>query len=403
MARFAYKARQGPQKTVEGVIDAETRSECIAKLAQQGFFPLAIVEEKEGHGTGLLGSFRGRARPRDLEELTRQLANLLESGLTLIRALKVLEGQSHSPRMKRLLKGLASAIEDGATFSEGLARYPGVFSDVFVNMVRSGETGGNLELILHRLADFSEKENDMKDRIRNAMIYPLILIVFGSGVVCFLLVFVVPQITSMFTDLGQALPLPTRILISISGLMTAYGWVVFIGATLVFLFLKRLLNTKEARLVIHRLWLRIPVAGELARKSDLAGLGRTLGTLLGSGVPILSALQVSESTLSNEYARHELKAVHGEVAGGAALAESLGRHPFFPPFVTNLVNVGEEGGQLERSLDRIAAAYEREARRTLEVLTSLLGPAMILLLGSVVGFVVIAMLLPIFELNVFMR
>ena len=402
MPKFAYEAKQGPGDKVHGMMEAESRADCVGKLTQKGWYPLSITEMGEGD-RGVMESFRGRISSRDIEGFTRQLASLLESGLTLLKALQVLEGQRHKPAFARVITQLADSIKDGTPFSDSLAQFPQVFSDLYVNMARSGEVGGNLEVVLNRLADFSEQREELQTRIRTAMAYPMLMAVVGTATIAILLTFVVPTIAGMFADLGQALPLPTRILLGTSRILILYGWMVAVAGVLSFLVFQRALKSSEARLTLDRLWLKLPLVGDLTIKTNITQLARTLGTLLESGVPILSALEVAQRTLSNELLRSELGSMHEEVSAGSSLAATFAKRPIFPSMIANLVSVGEEGGQLEQALGRIANTYDRDTRRAVSVLTSLLEPAMILLMGSVVGFIVISMLLPIFELNVLMR
>ena len=406
MQKFLYKARDRGRRMVEGRLEAETEQEALAKLGEMGCFPLAIErEEPVAHGkplprsSGLLTTIRRR----DLTLFTRQLADLLESGLTLMRALDVLREQTEHPRVREVLAEVASRVRDGRSFSESLAIYPRIFSPLYVSMVRSGEVAGMLAGVLARLADFTEKEDEVYGKVRSALVYPALILLVGMGTVAVLLIFVIPKLVSLFQEVGQTLPLPTRILIEVSRWLASYWWLVVLvvagGAFLV----RRGTRSPGGRLAIDRTTLRLPLWGALIKKVEIARFARTLATLLSHGVPILPAMQVVVQATGNEVLRGELQQIGEQLRGGATLNQGMRRGRLFPTPVTHMIAVGEESGALDRSLFKIADTYEREADRLIRSMTSLVEPVMILIVGAVVGFIVISMMLPIFQIDLLAR
>lgn len=407
MPKFIYEAKKGPRETIKGSIEAETPDAAVRHLGEMGYFPLSVKEKETIAGHKLRGvPFSGlgqRIGARDLSIFTRQLSDLLESGLTLFKALDVIYKQTENKRLKEIIQDMHGRLKDGQTLSEALSKHPRIFSGLYVNMVKSGEIGGMLEKVLIRLSDFAEKEEELRAKIRAALAYPLLMALVGLMTIFILLTFVVPRLVGMFEDMGQTLPLPTRMLVQISRFLTGYWWLIGTVILLVFFVIKRGRRTKEGKLALDRFKLGIPIIGNLIKKAEISRFGSTLGTLLNNGVPILPSLKVVSETIGNEVLKREVEKVHKEVGEGEKLGRSLEKRDYFPPFVTNMVIVGEEGGLLERSLHKVADAYNREVDRTVKVMTSLLEPAMILIMGGVVVFIVISMLFPILQINLMVR
>ena len=391
---------------MEGVLDAETEQEALAQLSQMGYFPVLIQrEETFEQGQAAPRSIRlfTKIRRRDITFFTRQLADLLESGLPLMRALDILREQTENRGLQEILSDLASHVRDGKSFSDALAFYPRAFSNLYVSMVRSGEVGGMLSEVLARLADFAEKEEEMHAKVRAALAYPILILLVGMGTVAVLLIFVVPKLVSLFQEVGQILPLPTRILIEVSQWVSSYWWVgLSVGALGVFL-VRRGGLSHGSRLAIDRIKLRLPVWGSLIKKVEIASFARSLATLLSHGVPILQAMQVVVQATGNELLKGEFQRIGEQLKGGTTLSQEIRRGRIFPALVTNMVAVGEEAGTLDRSLLKIADTYEREADRAMKLMTSLVEPVMILIMGSLVGFIVISMLMPIFQIDLLAR
>ena len=406
MRRFLYRARDSGRRMTEGVIDAETDQEALLKLSQMGYFPLSIQgEESVAEGKAVTRAFGlfTRIRGRDLAFFSRQMADLLESGLTLMRALDVLREQTENPRLQEILLDLASQIRDGKSFSDALAVHPRVFSPLYVSMVRSGEVGGMLGGVLARLADFGEKQEELHVKVRSALAYPMVILLVGMGTVAVLLIFVIPKLVSLFQEVGQVLPLPTRILIGLSGWLAGYWWLLASLAGVGIFLVRRIGLSPGGRMAIDRIKLRIPVMGPLIKKVEIARFAQSLGTLLSHGVPILGAIHVVGQATGNELLKAEFEQIGEQLKGGTTLSQGMRQTGVFPPLVTHMVAVGEEAGTLDRALFKIADTYEREADRAMKLMTSLVEPVMILVMGSLVGFIVISMLLPIFQIDLLAR
>ncbi|MCZ6563950.1 MAG: type II secretion system F family protein [Deltaproteobacteria bacterium] len=406
MQKFLYKAKDGRKQVMQGILEAETERGALSKLSQMGYFPLSIQKEEAGPqrqaSSRSFSIFTG-IRRRDITFFTRQLSDLLEAGLTLMRALNVIQDQTENPRLQEILGDIVSHVRDGKSFSDALAVYPKVFPPIYVSMVRSGEVGGILGGVLARLADFSEKEEELQGKVRAAMAYPTLICLVGMGTVAVLLIFVVPKLVLLFQDVGQVLPLPTQILIAVSNGVAKYWWVALLIAALGGFFGKRQRLPQGARLAIDRIKLRFPVWGSLIKKVEIARFARSLATLLSHGVPILQAMQSVYQATGNEMLKGELQKIGDQLRGGTTLSQGMRLSRIFPNLVINMVSVGEEAGSLDRSLIKIADTYEREADRAMKMMTALVEPVMILVMGSVVGFIVVSMLLPIFQIDILAR
>ena len=406
MQKFLYKAKDGRKQVMQGILEAETERGALSKLSQMGYFPLSIQKEEAGPqrqaSSRSFSIFTG-IRRRDITFFTRQLSDLLEAGLTLMRALNVIQDQTENPRLQEILVDIVSHVRDGKSFSDALAVYPKVFPPIYVSMVRSGEVGGILGGVLARLADFSEKEEELQGKVRAAMAYPALICLVGMGTVAVLLIFVVPKLVLLFQDVGQVLPLPTQILIAVSNGVAKYWWVALLIAALGGFLGKRQSLPQGARLAIDRIKLRFPVWGSLIKKVEIARFARSLATLLSHGVPILQAMQSVYQATGNEMLKGELQKIGDQLRGGTTLSQGMRLSRIFPNLVINMVSVGEEAGSLDRSLIKIADTYEREADRAMKMMTALVEPVMILVMGSVVGFIVVSMLLPIFQIDILAR
>lgn len=404
MTIFAYKAKKGPTEIVEGTVEAESKASALTKLSRLGYFPISI--QKEVRGTSISSSalylFK-KVKLHDLSIFTRQLSDLLDSGLTLHNALNVIYQQTDNKYFQSIIGDMRDQVRDGRPFSETLKRYPNIFSNLYISMAKSGETGGMLEDILARLAGFSETQEMLQTKIKSALAYPAVMASVGLITIIVLITFVIPKIVGMFEDLGQTLPIPTAILVNISKFSISY-WYIIIGFIALLLFIiNRIARTEEGRYTIDQLKLNLPITGDLIRKSEIANFSRTLGTLLQNGVPILESLEVISSTMQNAVLRREVSKAYREVRDGNALSSSLSSKKHFPMLATNMIAVGEEGGNLEKALFKVAGSYERETDNVIKIMTSLLEPFLILTMGLIVGFIVVSMLLPIFQINIIAR
>jgi len=401
MTVFIYRAKKGPTQIVEGTVEAESKASALTKLSHQGYFPISIC--KEGQGKGAVSSainFFKRVRLHDISVFTRQLSDLLDSGLTLYKALNVVYRQTENRHFQSIIGDIRDQVRDGRPFSEALKRYPNIFSSLYVSMARSGETGGMLDDILARLAGFSESQERLATKIKSALAYPAVMAIVGLVTIVVLITFVIPKIVGMFEDLGQSLPIPTAILVGLSRFFVSY-WYIIIGViALIAFIITRIARTEEGSVAIDQLKLSIPIVGDLVKKAEIANFSRTLGTLIENGVPILESLEVISSTMQNAVLKKEILKTYKEVRDGKSLSNSLSSQNHFPMLATNMIAIGEEGGNLEKSLFKVADSYEREADNVIKIMTSLLEPFLILTMGLIVGFIVISMLLPIFQINI---
>ena len=345
-----------------------------------------------------------RIRKKDIATFSRQLTILLEAGLPLVQALSGLtEDVEENRAMRSVIMDIEEKVSEGKSLSEALSSYPGIFSPLFINMIRAGESSGTLEKVLGELCELTEKEVAFRSKLRGVLAYPVLVAVIGAGIVSFLLAVVLPTLTRIFADINVALPRPTRILISTGDFFRGFWWLVLIGIIAIFLGFSRIGKTVSGRKVYDRTKLRLPVVGKLVLKSAISRFCRTLGTLITSGVPILSSLDIARNVVGNNVLSESIERARQDVKEGASITNPLRKEGIFPPFVLRLISSGEESGRLEEMLFKVADTYDDEVSATVTVLSSLLEPIMVILMGIVVGFIVLAILLPIFEMNQIIR
>lgn len=335
--------------------------------------------------------------------MTRQLATLLAAGFPLVSAIYTLIPQSGSAIFKRILSQIKDAIEEGSSFAEALALYPDTFSDMYINMVRSGESSGTLELVLERLADISEKQQALNNRIRSALTYPVLMFIMGLLVLYFLLAYVVPRITTIFSDMGQVLPAPTRFLITTSELFQSGWWMILLGILLIMVGFSRLKKSDKGMYWYDKTKLSLPGFGNLTTKLAVARFTRTLGTLLENGVSLLQALRIVKNIVGNRLIAESIEIAATDVEKGGGLGKSLEAAHIFPHISIQMIQVGEQSGELETLLNKVADIYENEVETTVVGLSTLLEPVIILFMGVIVLFIVLSILLPIFEMNQLIR
>ncbi len=380
---------------------AENEQTVLAKLKQLGYHPFFIAEEK-----GQAAGFRhllGKITSQEINIFSRQLSDLLNSGLSLVKALSTIQAETNNTNLSSLIEDIQNYVEDGQPFSAALARHPRFFRPVYVSLVKAGEAGGMLDEVMIRLADLGDREDEIKGKIKSAAAYPILLAAVGLTTVFILLTFVIPRFVVMFQDIGQVLPLPTRLLIGVSSFLKKYWWLVLGVLLILILLTRRMKQTREGKLALDIFWLEIPVLGKLTLKIETARFCRTLGTLMENGVPIITALEIVRETITNQKIAVGLAQITEKVREGEKLAGLIKKSGLFPPTVSNLMTVGEEGGRLEKMLLKLADNFEREIERDMKTVTSLLEPSMILVMGSMVGFIVLAMLLPIFRMNLLIK
>lgn len=403
MPVFNYIAKSHPSKTEEGSIDAQSQSHAIAKLTGMGYFPVSVeAQDFSFLAKQSVFAFKKISR-KDITIFTRHLAALIGSGVNVINGLNIVYSQTQNKYFKAIINDVIAKIKDGKSLSASMGLHPYVFSELYTSMIYSGESAGGLEDFLGRLADFLEKDEDFRSSIKNALTYPVFVLAVGVLTVVGLLGFVIPRLVTMFEDMGQLLPLPTRILISISGALRSYWWLILFFIIAVFFSLHRLYKSKHGRLFWDSARLKIIVFGEVALKTEISRLMRTLSLLISGGQPIVSALDVAVSVLGNEAIKTEAKGFKARIIAGESFSKSVGASKLFPVFVNNIISVGEESGRLDKALMRIAEDYEKDVDNTLKALTRLVEPVIILVMGLIVGFIVLAMLLPIFQINLMVK
>jgi type IV pilus assembly protein PilC len=420
MANFQYSALDPKGEQTTGTLSAATEAEAIQQLRAKGLYPTQISEEGKTKGksksapaktkgkaaakSSAKGHVGGSIKPKSLMIFTRQLATLIDSGLPLLRSLTVLEKQEPNPVLKATVSALAENVQGGSTFSESLAQHPKIFNKLYVNMVKAGELGGVLEIVLNRLAEYQEKAQKLKNKIVSAMVYPVIVMFIAVAILVFLMIFIVPKFKEMFSNTDSELPLISKIVFGMSEFFLARPLFV---PNVVFVFIMFgigvfLFNiwgrTTGGRVVIDNLKLKMPVLGDIQRKSAVSRFSRTLGTLVTSGVPILQALNITRDTAGNVVISQAIEKVHEAVKEGETIVTPLQASGVFPNMVISMVDVGEETGQLPEMLLKVADVYDDEVDNAVTALTSILEPIMIVILALIVGAVVFALFLPLIKM-----
>jgi len=406
MPRFAYKATDKEGKDRFGVIESESQALAVQDVRNMGLFPTHIREARKSDERrarrkkgGLDELYFGGVKFKEKVIITRQLATLIDAGLPLLRSLNILIAQLKASKMRDVLREISADVQSGGTFSESLAKHPKIFDRLYVNMVKAGEVGGMLEVVLNRLAVFMEKRQALIRKVRGAMVYPIAVIVIASGIVSFLLVKVVPVFAEIFDEFGGKLPAPTQFLVDFSDFMKVSWWKLLLYINSTIIFLKLIRKVPQVQRLIDRVSLKIPKVGDLVTKVAVARFARTLGTLLNSGVPILQALKITRETISNSVIQDAVLKVHDRIKEGDTIAAPLDETKVFPAMVVNMIDVGEETGSLDAMLNKVADIYDAEVEAAVEALLQLMEPAIIVGLGGVIGFIVVSLYLPIFTLG----
>ncbi len=406
MPKFAYRALNKEGKQSFGIVAADTQALAINDIRSLGLFPTHVREATRAderralrQGRGLNELYFGGVKTKELVVMTRQLSTLIDAGLPLLRCINVLIAQLKPSKLRDILREISSDIQSGSTFAEALAKHPKQFDRLFVNMVRAGEVGGMLETVLQRLAIFMERRQALKRRVRGALIYPIAVIVIACSIVAFLLVRVVPVFAEIFEEFGGELPAPTRVLISAGDFMMYQWWLIIVILCWSVIGLKLLMKSKQVKRVFDRVILKVPLIGDLITKVSVARFARTLGTLVTSGVPILQALKITRETIGNEVVQNAVDAVHDSVQDGGTIAAPLDESKVFPAMVVNMIDVGEETGALDSMLMKVADIYDAEVEAAVDAMLALLEPMIIIVLGGIIGFIVVALYLPIFTLG----
>ncbi len=411
MPRFNYVATDGRGKEVQGMVEADTQALAINQVRGMKFFPLRVTKErvrakarpgKKGGAMQMqikIPFLTDRVSAKQLTPFTRQLSTLIDAGLPLVRSLGVLRNQMKPGALKDILGTVAQDVEGGSTFSEALAKHPKSFSKLFINMVRAGEVGGVLDTVLQRLAEFAEKSAALRRKIKGAMVYPAVVVFVIVGVLIVIFKFVMPTFVDMFKDMKQELPGTTLFLIKISNFVQTRKVLlipaVIIAIAILFNIIKK---TRKGGYAIDKIKLKLPVVGQLVQKMVVARFSRTLGTLITSGVPILQALAITKETAGNEVVARAVANVHDSIREGESIAGPLESSGAFPPLVSNMIDVGEETGNLDQMLMKVADTYDDEVDVAVAGLTSIMEPVLIIFMGGIVGFIVISLFLPLIEM-----
>lgn len=415
MPTYQYEAMNSSGQPVKDEIDATSSEEAVTRIRALGYFPTKLKEKgakgggkggaqaKSGGGAGGGGAgagggrrTAGRVSKKLLTQFARQLSTLIDAGLPILRSLRILEQQQKPGMMRVAIRMVAEDVEGGSTLSESMERHPKAFDKLFTNMIRAGELGGVLDLVLQRLADFMEKSQALKRKVIGAMIYPIAVLSFALLIVTGLLIWVVPKFEEIFAGMGTELPGVTRGLISFSmWVKDDFGWLVVLGSPFLVWLVFRLIKTSPGgRYFVDNLKLRIPIMGQIISKQAIARFTRTLGTLLSAGVPILEALKITADTSGNMVLTRALNEVHDGVREGESFADPLRQSRIVDPMVTNMIDVGEETGELDKMLMKVADTYDEEVDNLVASLTSLMEPVMVIMLGVIVGFIVVALFMP---------
>jgi general secretion pathway protein F len=408
MPVYEYKALDIKGRNLKGIINAESLFAARQRLRETNIFPIDLNEtsaEENKVPTGRsIGDFFKRIGLQEISVMTRQLATLLGASLPLVPSLTALISQTTHPRLKKTLAQIKEDVNEGNSFASSISHYPTIFSNLYINMVRAGEASGTLDIVLEKLADFNESQQALRGKIKAALAYPIFMFLIGSIVLFFLTTFVVPKITGIFSEMHQTLPGITIFLISISGFLKSFWMAIVLIIIGSFIGLKYIFTkTLRGQYLWDKIKLKMPLFGSLTHKMAVARFSRTLGTLLESGVPMLTALSIVKNVVNNRLITDSIAEASRDVEEGQNLSATLSRNRLFPPIVTQMISAGEQSGTLEKMLYKIADSLENEVESNITMMTSMLEPVMILIMGLLVGFIVISILLPIFEMNQLIR
>jgi type II secretion system protein F len=398
---FTYKAKDRAGGPVNGTLEADSRQVVITRLQEMGLFPVDIKSDEHDKSGSLGGLRKKRVRIRsiDLTNFYQQMSDLIGAGVPLVKSLSVVKNQTPNPSFAAILAQVNLDVQGGATFANALERHPREFTNLTIALVRAGEAGGLLDQTLKRVAEYAEAEDELRSKIKAALAYPIIMIVLGIVAIGVLTGFVMPKVLVVFDELNQALPTMTVIVQQLSYFVAGYWHVILVGLAVAWFLFRRYIKTERGALRFHHFLLKVPILGELLLKRQIAAFTRTLGSLLRNGVPILKAIEISAEVLGLIPLKTEVRKIPESITQGSGMAPALRDSSIFPPVVVNMVAIGEETGQLPDVLLRVAQSYETQVERQVKTLTSIIEPLIIVVLGLVVGFFVMAMLLPIFSMD----
>ncbi len=403
MAVYEYRGLDLAGRDLKGIIDADSPRLARAKLRRSGIFPTEILIDRSAKRSDVegvsIGALFGRIKIQEISIMTRQMATLVGAGLPIVEALTALIDQTENVRLKKVLTQVRESVNEGSSLADAMRRFPKVFSELYANMINAGESSGALDIVLKRLADFMENQVMLRNKVLATLTYPIILVLVGIAILSFLLVFVVPKVVRIFDELQQALPIPTVILIAVTDFLGDYWWLILVVVVGGILALRQYAATEKGHQTYNRMILRIPLTGKLLRIIVTTRFARTLAILLNSGIPLLQSMDIAKAVVNNVVISDAIESAKEGIREGESIAEPLRRSKVLPSMVTHMIAVGEKTGELEQMLFKVSEAYDNEVETTMSRMTSLLGPIVILVLGGVVLFIVLAILLPMFEMN----
>ena len=404
MPNFKYKAKKANAETVLGQVMAETREDAIEKVSQLGLIPVTMEQVTHAEPAAAGGPVRrGRVRGKEVYVFSRQLVSLIKAGIPLLRALEIISGQTRNAYFRDVIESIQSGVRGGRSFSQCLGDYPRIFSSLYVNLTRAGEESGRLRESLQSIAEYQRQQEELAAKVRSAIAYPILMVVFGVGTIIFVLTFVMPKISAMYVSLNQALPTATVIVMNISQFLIQQGLWLLLGLFVMIFGLKQWAKTAAGQVALNQMKIALPFLGPFWTRVEVARFTRAMRLLLQSGISIVRAIQLSIPVVNNELIRRQFRTCQDELIAGRSFGETLKRCPLVPELVGHLIAVGEESGSLIETLGDITESLEQETAEKIRVMTALLEPVMIIVVGAIVGFIVIAMLLPIFQLDVFAR
>ncbi len=396
--QYSYKATTTDGKTVQGLIDANDVTTAASYLRTRGMYPISIVTKKVGGALDIL-SFGNKIGDVDIIFFTRQLSSMLASGLTLMQALNILKAQVQKQELFAMLDSIIRDIEDGKTFSQAIQKYPNVFSSIYISLIKTAESSGLLDKVLLRLADNLEKQQKLNGTIKSALMYPAIVITGMIGIVILMMVFVIPQLSGLYANLGVPLPLPTQIIVGLSTIIINF-WPILIGCIVLFLFAyKRWRKSEAGELIMDSMVLKLPVFGKLNNEMILTEFSRTLGLLVGSGTLVVDAFAQAGGVTGNVLYKNAIAGVARRVEKGVSIGDSMSAYPLFPQIIVQMVKIGEETGKLDESLLKVSEYYEREVDQSVKTLTTAMEPIIMIILGVGVAFLIISIITPIYSLT----
>ena len=404
MPVYEYKALNRAGKRLKGILDADSAMAARHKLRDLNIFPVALEETSSKprslpSGQVSVASFFRRVKPVELSAMTRQLATLMGAGISLVSSLEALIAQITNPLLKKIMAHIKESVNEGNSLAFSLSQHPKQFSEVYINMVRAGEASGSLDLVLGRLAEFSEHREALKGRLRAAMVYPIIMSIIGVLALMLIVTFVVPKFVEVFSEMEKALPLPTLLVIGASNILKSFWWVILLLLTIATIAFRQFIKSPRGKYIWDGIKLGAPVVGLVNIKMAMARFGRTLGSLVQSGVPLISSLEIVRNIVNNNLIADDIDRAMDEIQEGKSLAVPLAKSKWFTPVVIQMILVGEQSGELEKMLNKIADIYEQEVESQIMAMTSMLEPVMILVMAVIVGFIAFSVLLPILEMS----